>query len=49
MLESHLLHGNQSLSGDSPLVYGKSITDACLSLDETTPLLERLAQAVCHA
>jgi len=26
-------------------VHGQSITDACLSLDRTVPLLEQLAQA----
>jgi 3-deoxy-7-phosphoheptulonate synthase len=28
-----------------PLVYGQSITDACLSLAQTEPLLEDLANA----
>lgn len=42
MLESHLVGGRQ----DEPTVYGQSITDACLSFEETTPALERLADAV---
>jgi 3-deoxy-7-phosphoheptulonate synthase len=42
MLESHLVGGRQ----DQPVTYGKSITDACLSWDETVPVLERLASAV---
>jgi 3-deoxy-7-phosphoheptulonate synthase len=28
-----------------PAVYGQSITDACLSLEQTEPLLEQLAAA----
>ncbi|GBC61437.1 3-deoxy-7-phosphoheptulonate synthase [Desulfonema ishimotonii] len=40
MLESNLHAGNQPLSGDlSELKYGVSITDACISWDETQDLL----------
>jgi 3-deoxy-7-phosphoheptulonate synthase len=46
MLESHLVGGNQGISAGKELVYGQSITDACLSLEETAPALEQLAQAV---
>ncbi|MCP5163447.1 MAG: 3-deoxy-7-phosphoheptulonate synthase [Pseudomonadales bacterium] len=46
MLESHLVSGNQPLTAGSALTYGQSITDACLSLDETAPLLEQLAAAI---
>jgi 3-deoxy-7-phosphoheptulonate synthase len=45
MLESHLVGGNQSLDTD-PLVYGRSITDACLAWEKTLPLLDQLAAAV---
>ena len=45
MLESNLVEGRQDVRPGSPLAYGQSITDACLSLDQTVPLLERLAQA----
>ena len=46
MLESHLVEGNQKLSGDlSTLTYGKSISDACIDLDTTATLLEELANA----
>lgn len=45
MLESHLVGGNQSLDTD-PLVYGRSITDACLAWEKTVPVLDELAQAV---
>jgi 3-deoxy-7-phosphoheptulonate synthase len=46
MLESHLLAGTQSVKQGMPLTYGRSITDACLSFDDTVPVLETLAQAV---
>jgi len=45
MIESHLVEGRQDARPDSALVRGVSITDACLSLDQTVPLLERLAQS----
>ena len=46
MVESHLVAGNQSVAPGQPLVYGQSITDACLSLEDTVPVLELLAAAV---
>lgn len=46
MLESHLKGGNQNAQPGKPLVYGQSITDACLALDETLALLEKLAETV---
>lgn len=46
MLESHLLGGTQKVIEGQPLNYGQSITDACLSLADTAPLLEKLAAAV---
>jgi len=45
MLESHLVEGRQDHVPGQPSVYGQSITDACLSLSQTEPLLERLAEA----
>ena len=45
MLESNLAGGAQQPEPGRPLIYGQSITDACLSLDETVPVLEQLAQA----
>lgn len=45
MLESHLVEGRQDYVPGRPAVYGQSITDACLSLDQTEPLLELLAAA----
>lgn len=46
MLESHLEEGKQDIGDGRDLVYGRSITDACLSLADTLPLLEQLAAAV---
>jgi 3-deoxy-7-phosphoheptulonate synthase len=45
MLESHLVEGRQDYVPGQPATYGQSITDACLSLSQTEPLLEALAQA----
>lgn len=47
MIESHLVAGNQSIPKDlSQLVYGQSITDACVDFDTTATMLRQLAQAV---
>jgi 3-deoxy-7-phosphoheptulonate synthase len=46
MIESHLKEGRQDQVPGVELEYGKSITDACISWDDTVPLLEKLAQAV---
>ncbi len=46
MFESNLVSGAQKHETGQPLVYGQSITDACLSLEATIPLLEELARAV---
>jgi 3-deoxy-7-phosphoheptulonate synthase len=45
MLESHLVEGRQDYLPGRPAVYGQSITDACLSLEQTEPLLEQFAKA----
>jgi 3-deoxy-7-phosphoheptulonate synthase len=46
MLESHLKAGNQKEAPLAKLEYGKSITDACISFEETVPVLRSLAKAV---
>jgi 3-deoxy-7-phosphoheptulonate synthase len=46
MIESHLIGGRQDLVEADGLIYGQSITDACLPWDDTVPLLETLAEAV---
>jgi 3-deoxy-7-phosphoheptulonate synthase len=42
MVESHLIAGRQ----DAPIIYGQSITDACLGFGDTEALLYRLAGAI---
>jgi 3-deoxy-7-phosphoheptulonate synthase len=46
MIESHIVAGRQDLSGVDDLIYGQSITDACVSWDDTVPMLNELADAV---
>lgn len=46
MIESHLVEGNQSLESGEPLVYGKSVTDACIGWEDTEKVLRQLADAV---
>ncbi|MCS7101920.1 MAG: 3-deoxy-7-phosphoheptulonate synthase AroG [Burkholderiaceae bacterium] len=46
MIESHLVAGRQDLVPGKPLVYGQSITDACLGWDDSVKVLERLAAGV---
>jgi 3-deoxy-7-phosphoheptulonate synthase len=46
MLESFLVAGRQELLPDTELVYGQSITDACMDWDTTVSVLETLAAAV---
>jgi 3-deoxy-7-phosphoheptulonate synthase len=45
MLESHLVEGRQDYIPGQPAKYGQSITDACISLAQTEPLLENFARA----
>lgn len=45
MIESHLVEGRQDYSPGTTARYGQSITDACLSIEQTEPLLEQLAGA----
>ncbi|MNY74933.1 Phospho-2-dehydro-3-deoxyheptonate aldolase, Phe-sensitive [compost metagenome] len=46
MIESHLVEGNQNLESGDPLVYGKSVTDACIGWEDTETVLRELATAV---
>jgi 3-deoxy-7-phosphoheptulonate synthase len=46
MIESHLREGRQDLASGTGLRYGVSLTDACLSLEQTVPVLEELSRAV---
>jgi 3-deoxy-7-phosphoheptulonate synthase len=45
MLESHLVEGRQTYVPGREATYGQSITDACISLAQTEPLLEQFARA----
>ncbi len=46
MLESNLVAGAQKLAPGKELVYGQSITDACIGWKESSALLDTLAEAV---
>jgi 3-deoxy-7-phosphoheptulonate synthase len=50
MIESHLVAGAQKFSpgSDDPtkLIYGQSITDACIGWDDSLAVLDTLASAV---
>ncbi len=46
MLESHLHEGNQPLLDPVDLLYGVSVTDACMDWDSTARVLDTLAAAV---
>jgi 3-deoxy-7-phosphoheptulonate synthase len=46
LMESFLLDGRQDLVDPARLVYGQSITDACMGWDMTEPVLRELAAAV---
>ncbi|TCD62309.1 hypothetical protein EIP91_007076 [Steccherinum ochraceum] len=48
MIESNLLEGRQDIppSGPAGLMYGQSVTDACLSWEQTVPVLDRLRKGV---
>jgi len=46
MVESHLVAGRQDILPGVPLTYGQSITDACISWDDSIPVLRELASAI---
>ena len=46
MVESHLKAGRQDLVPGKPLAYGQSITDGCISWEDTHTLLDTLADGV---
>ncbi len=46
MIESHLVAGRQNVVEGQELVFGQSITDACIDWDSSAPLLHELAAAV---
>ncbi|NKF51329.1 3-deoxy-7-phosphoheptulonate synthase AroG [Shewanella sp. WXL01] len=46
MVESHLVEGRQDIVTGKELVYGQSVTDACIGWDDTEKLLQQLSDAV---
>ena len=46
MLESHLIEGQQKYQPGAEIVYGQSITDACIGWETTGEVLDYLAAAV---
>ncbi|KAF9816919.1 hypothetical protein IEO21_03793 [Rhodonia placenta] len=48
MIESNIVEGRQDIpvSGPSGLKYGQSVTDACISWEQTIPVLDRLREGV---
>jgi 3-deoxy-7-phosphoheptulonate synthase len=48
MIESNINEGKQSVppEGPSGLKYGVSVTDGCISLEQTLPLLDKLREGV---
>lgn len=46
MIESFMVAGNQKVIPNEPLVYGQSITDACINLDTSEEILTVLANAI---
>ena len=46
MIESHLQEGRQDIVPGQPLQHGVSVTDACISMEQTIPVLQQLAAAV---
>ena len=46
MIESHLQEGRQDIVPGQVLRPGVSVTDACISLAQTAPVLDTLAAAV---
>jgi 3-deoxy-7-phosphoheptulonate synthase len=45
MLESLVVEGRQDVVAGTPLTYGESITDACMSWERSVEVLEALATA----
>lgn len=46
MVESHLVGGRQDVEPGKPLIYGQSITDACLDWDDSLKVLDLLSEGV---
>ena len=46
MIESHLKKGRQDIGEDQDMLFGQSITDACINWEDSVPLLRNLAASV---
>lgn len=46
MIESHLVAGRQNVEEGKELVYGQSVTDACINWEDSEDILRNLASAV---
>ena len=46
MIESHLVAGRQDVEDGKELVYGQSVTDACINWEDSVSILNNLADAV---
>jgi 3-deoxy-7-phosphoheptulonate synthase len=46
MIESHLVEGRQEICSPDKMVYGQSVTDACISWEDTAEVLRGLASNV---
>jgi len=46
MIESHLKEGRQDIVPGQPLAHGVSVTDACIGMAQTAPVLAQLAASV---
>ena len=45
MIESNITEGNQKIN-DPNLIYGKSVTDACIGWEDTEKVLYTLSEAI---
>ena len=46
MLESNIVEGRQDVNKKENLVYGQSITDACIGWDETESLINKISEVI---
>ncbi|HWD41424.1 MAG TPA: 3-deoxy-7-phosphoheptulonate synthase [Fimbriimonas sp.] len=46
MIESNLVEGKQDIQPGKPLTYGQSVTDGCISIEQTGEVLSLLASAM---
>jgi 3-deoxy-7-phosphoheptulonate synthase len=46
MIESFLVPGRQELANPAELIYGQSVTDACMGWETSAEVLDDLARAV---